>query len=140
MDIKTSGEVDTANNFVFPTDAWNLRARRIFRWFKRNRNRIREIYQREDTYSKFSDRFIFSMPPPEKATEADILVTAEQVLMGLLEWAYHQKDSYGYAMHEYARTILSTVDRMDVAVSESRLQHIVYNYRKEQLKYRNAQI
>jgi len=70
------------------------------------------------------------MPAPEEATREDMLVTAQQVLMGLLEWAYHQKDKYGIPMHDYARIIWTNISREDVSLRRSRLNKIVLLYRR----------
>lgn len=104
---------------------------RIFRWFKKNQTKMLEISPEKDEYSKFSKRFIATLPTPKNATQSDMLVTGEQVLMGLLEWAYHMKDKHGKAMHEYARIILANVDPEAAKLEKSRLSSVLFEFRKK---------
>ena len=104
---------------------------RIFTWYKKNRHQIKRIYQREDAYSKYSLKLTSILPAPETATPEDMVLTAQQVLMGLFEWAYHQKDSHGRKMHEYARVILENIDAETINIERSRLNRVVSEFRDE---------
>jgi hypothetical protein len=104
---------------------------RIFTWYRRNKQQIKEIYAREDTYSAYSAKLVAVLPTPKNATLEDMVVTAQQVLMGLLEWAYHQKDSHGRKMHEYARVILANIDAESVDARKSRLSKVVSEFREQ---------
>lgn len=104
---------------------------RIFAWYKRRKGQIREIYPQEDTYSRYSAKLIALLPDPKNATLEDMVVTAEQVLTGLLEWAYHERDSHGKKMHEYARVILENIDTESINVEKSRLSRTVTEFREQ---------
>lgn len=78
----------------------------ILTWYRSNVQAMKQIYDRRDKYSKLSKRLIGALPDPAEAADDDTKFVAREVLTGLLEWGYHQRDNAGVPMHMYARHIL----------------------------------
>lgn len=60
----------------------------------------------DDDYPARSRRLIKILPKPEQATDLEVRAIFQEVLMGLLEWAYVESDGES-AMNEYASEALS---------------------------------
>ncbi|HUR32527.1 MAG TPA: hypothetical protein VM032_01950 [Vicinamibacterales bacterium] len=71
--------------------------RAIHRWYAANLSQL----DRNDPYSQRSARYIQLMPKAASASADEMSDAFNQVLTGLLEWAYHQSDG-SYKMAAYA--------------------------------------
>jgi len=77
---------------------------RILAWHKKNSGKV-EGKGSEDYRRKYLD-YLNSAPPVEEASRAEMIRMADEVLMGLLEWAFHEKDESGEPLNQYARIIM----------------------------------
>lgn len=77
---------------------------RIYRWHRKNSN----SKQDDSPYTRRYHDLVESLPAPEKASLEDIVFACEEVIAGLMEWAYHEVDEYGIKTAAYAHHILDT--------------------------------
>jgi len=81
--------------------------RRIYDWHKSNgKSQIAEKYPSSSSMGGYVSSYLTllkSLPSPENVTSEDMCVVFNEVLTGLMEWSYREKDFDGVAMHEYAR-------------------------------------
>lgn len=71
-------------------------------WYQLNVDKL----DGDNDYSRRSRKLIKILPKPEQATDLEVRAIFQEVLLGLLEWAYIQSDGER-AMHEYASSALS---------------------------------
>lgn len=84
---------------------------RIYNWHKKNKAKIFEkLADRspDDWYIKCYFELVDSLPPVETSSLNDIALVCMEVIAGLMEWAYHEKDSEGVKISDYAHYILDT--------------------------------
>jgi hypothetical protein len=82
---------------------------RIYAWHKTNRNRIFDKLSNrriDDPYVLCYEELVEVLPRPETATMEDIAFVCREVLSGLMEWAYHERDERGIETAAYAQHIL----------------------------------
>jgi hypothetical protein len=76
---------------------------KILAWHKKNSGKIGDRGS-EDCRVRYLE-YLESAPPPEEASQTDMIRMADEVLMGLFEWAYVQEDEAGVPLNQYARII-----------------------------------
>ena len=84
---------------------------RIYDWHKMNAQRIFDKLSgrpRDDPYIQCYFELVRAMPHPNHATLGDIAFICHEVIAGLMEWAYHERDEYGVKIAAYAHYILDT--------------------------------
>jgi hypothetical protein len=79
---------------ISPVDAYT----KIRTWYQAH---LRNIESRGDDYAKRSTAYIRAMPAPSVVSPQQMQDAFNQVLAGLLEWAYHESDGF-YKMAAYA--------------------------------------
>jgi len=85
--------------------------RRIYNWHTNNKHRIFDKYghrRRDDPYVVCYKRLVNHLPNPEEAAREDIAFVCIEVISGLMEWAYHEKDESGVKTSAYAHYVLGT--------------------------------
>jgi len=85
--------------------------RRIRLWHINNKRRIFEKYgyrKPDDPYVMCYQKLVDHLPDPKEATRADIAFLCIEVISGLMEWAYHEKDENGVKTSAYAHYLLGT--------------------------------
>ncbi len=65
------------------------------------------------------------LPPPEQASPEDAAFVARQIMRGLMEWSYAERDEFGKTMSDYAKQILGTLEQRGVDANHSRLARIL---------------
>lgn len=84
---------------------------RIFNWHKRNKNAVftrLSNRKRDDPYISCYLELIEAMPQPKYVLPEDIAFISREVIAGLMEWAYHEKDEEGVKTAAYAHYVLDT--------------------------------
>lgn len=83
---------------------------KIHKWHINNHEKIFEkfIRTRDTPYIKCYQSLIDALPVPTEATEEDIVLICREVISGLMEWAYHEKDENDIKISEYAHYLLGT--------------------------------
>jgi len=80
---------------------------RIYEWHKKyGKTKVKEIYSRDDAYSKAYLDLVDALPSPDEATQADMDFVFGEVIFMLMEWSYHQEDEYGIKISTYAHFAL----------------------------------
>jgi len=82
---------------------------RIYDWHKKNqRNIFAKLSKRnkEDPYILCYQELMEVLPQPKSVTNEDIAFVCREVISGLMEWAYHEKDAYGVKTAAYAHYVL----------------------------------
>lgn len=83
---------------------------RIYTWHKKNgRKKIIEKENLESSYSKKYLALLDKLPLPKSITREDMDYIFSQVIWGDLEWAYHEKDSFGIKLAAYAHYAINKV-------------------------------
>lgn len=81
---------------------------RIYDWHKKyGKKRVKEKYGRDDAYSRAYLDLIGKLPPPAKATQADMDFIFGEVISMLMEWSYHEEDEHGVKIAAYAHFALN---------------------------------
>jgi len=84
---------------------------RIYNWYTKNKDKILvKLSHRDanDPYILCYYELMKVIPPPTEATEEDVAMICREVIAGLMEWAYHEKDEHGIRVAAYAHYILNT--------------------------------
>ena len=84
---------------------------RIYKWHKKNQNSIfakLSSRKRDDPYIRCYLELIGVLPQPKSVTPKDIAFICREVIAGLMEWAYHEKDESDVKTAAYAHYILDT--------------------------------
>jgi hypothetical protein len=71
---------------------------KIREWYKKN---VDTISSREGDYAQRSARLIRALPSADAVSELEIRAIFQEVISGLLEWAYHEYDGH-FKMASYA--------------------------------------
>lgn len=103
----TSGSSDKALKGLTIIDCY----RRIHDWHTGNNQRIMDKFsyrKPNDPYTICYQRLVTHLPDPEEATREDIVFVCIEVISGLMEWAYHEKDENGIKTSTYAHYVLNT--------------------------------
>src|SRR4030042_1347090 len=79
--------------------------KRIYDWHKMNSDLIYDRLGRKDGYTEAYKQLIIKLPRPDEATKEDILLIANQVRSGLMEWSYHEAGEDGLPMIKRAQNI-----------------------------------
>jgi len=85
--------------------------RRIYNWHTNNKHRVLDKFsyrKRDDPYVLCYQRLVAHLPDPEEATREDVAFVCIEVISGLMEWAYHEKDENGVKTSTYAHYVLGT--------------------------------
>jgi len=81
---------------------------RLREWYSANRalaaSKLRR--SRSDPYVSCFEELVSILPAKHTATPEDIAFVSVEVISGLMEWAYHEKDQDGVKMAAYAHFIL----------------------------------
>lgn len=81
---------------------------RIYNWHKKHgKDRLKEVYKQENSYSKNYLRLLEKLPEPDKASSEDMDFIFSESLTMLMEWAYHEQDEYSIKMAAYAQFALN---------------------------------
>ena len=84
---------------------------RIYNWHKKNHNSIfakLSDRKRDDPYIRCYLELIEVLPQPKNATSDDIAFVCREVIGGLMEWAYHEKDESNVKTAAYAHHVVDT--------------------------------
>jgi hypothetical protein len=76
---------------------------RILAWHKKNSSKIGN--RGSENYRRDYFAYLNSVPDAEEASSSDMKRMSHEVLMGLLEWAFHERDETGVELNQYARVI-----------------------------------
>lgn len=76
--------------------------KRIYQWHKRNGKKKMNEKQLQGTYSKRYLKLLNGLPKPETASKSDMNSVFGEVIWGLMEWAFHEEDTYGIKIAAYA--------------------------------------
>ena len=82
---------------------------RIFNWHRKNNDRIfakLSNRKKDDSYIRCYLELIKALPQPKSVTSEDIAFVCREVMGGLMEWAYHEKDQDGVKTAAYAQYVL----------------------------------
>jgi len=84
--------------------------RRIYDWHTINKNSIlgKLPKKSDDPYVVCYQRLVAHLPDPREAAREDIVFVCIEVISGLMEWAYSEKDEEGIKISTYAHYILGT--------------------------------
>ena len=77
----------------------------IHDWHRKNLRTIHEVVTSEQNNLAYLE-LVRHLPTPSKATEDDIALVCREVIVGLMEWAYHKKDKYNIKTAAYAHFAL----------------------------------
>lgn len=81
---------------------------RIYDWQKKyGKRRVNEKYSRKDAYSKAYLYLVDKLPLPNKAVQEDMDFIFGEVISGLMECSYHEKDKHGIKIAAYAHFALN---------------------------------
>ena len=79
----------------------------VFRWHRlEGPDKIKNQEHRERGMTDYQYaylNFLLDIPSPNAASAEDMRVVFEEVLWGLMEWAYHEKDEHDIEIYRYAR-------------------------------------
>ena len=78
---------------------------RIYDWHRKNLQTVNEAVKDEQSNLAYLE-LVRHLPAPSKATEDDIALVCREVIVGLMEWAYHKKDKYDIKTAAYAHFAL----------------------------------
>lgn len=84
---------------------------KIYNWHVKNNNKIfNKLSNRNknDPYILCYLELIKVIPKPNLASQEDIAFVCREVVAGLMEWAYHEKDEKSVEIADYAQHILDT--------------------------------
>lgn len=84
---------------------------RIFEWHSKNSEKIfnrRKNSNGNDIYTTCYQELLKVLPLPEEVSQEDIVFICVEVLSGLMEWAFHEADSFGIKTAAYAEYILDS--------------------------------
>lgn len=84
---------------------------RIFNWHKKNQKNIftkLATRKNDDPYIRCYLELIKALPQPKSATPDDIAFVCREVIAGLMEWAYHEKDVHNVKTAAYAHYVVDT--------------------------------
>ena len=83
---------------------------RIIGWYKASKDFILKKTGRpkNDSYVECYRALIRAAPARGAVHSADIALVCKEVVTGLMEWAYHEKDSHGVKMAAYAYYVLES--------------------------------
>ena len=85
--------------------------KRIYDWHVKNKNKIfikLPNRSRNDPYILCYLELMKVIPKPNVASIEDIALICREVIAGLMEWAYHEKDENDVKIAAYAHFILDT--------------------------------
>jgi hypothetical protein len=74
-------------------------------WYQSHTAELSRLRPRTDGYIQRTIKFIEALPAPDRIDTLEIRAVFQEVIMGLLEWAYHDSDGK-YKMGEYAKLAL----------------------------------
>lgn len=77
---------------------------RIYAWHKKNSGKFPRSPASEDSRKRYLN-LVRNMPKPKDASPEDIFFVCNEVICGLMEWAYHQEDDFGVKTAAYAHYI-----------------------------------
>ena len=84
---------------------------RIYSWHIKNKQRIHDNLahkKEDDPYIICYQKLVRALPHPAEVTREDVAFVCREVIAGLMEWAYHEKDENGVKMSTYAHYVLGT--------------------------------
>jgi hypothetical protein len=95
-------------------------------WYQSHERELQRLAQRKDDYATRSKRLIDALPPVNGVNDLEIRAVFSEVLMGLLEWAFHDSDGK-YKMSEYAKLALQA-EGSPFQLSEAESQHLMSSW------------
>jgi hypothetical protein len=113
---------------------------RIYNWHKKNKDKIFTKLsgrRKDDPYILCYLELIKIIPEPSIASPEDIVFICEEVITGLMEWAYHEKDEDNVKMAAYAHYILNTFFNGSTKLSRNSKLYPKYKASSCLEKYRN---
>jgi hypothetical protein len=111
--------------------------RRIFEWYKENKNLVLKGRDTADKWTRLSLNIIEKLPEPNLAAEEDIAFVCDQIMRASMEWAYTKRDTHGIQMAAYAIYILNNFfdglsgDRTKNLMQASRLNSELSSLKRE---------
>ena len=109
---------------------------KIVQWHHANKNRIHEKMKPPETpYVRFYFELVNALLSPPSAKPEDIAYVSNEVMTGLMEWAYHESDSQGVKTAAYAQYILNnffdgSLSKMQTMAKKSTLYSVRERYEK----------
>jgi len=82
---------------------------RIYNWHGKNQHKIFNKLsgrKKEDPYIRCYQELIRVLPSPKSVSLDDISFICREVIGGLMEWAYHEKDKHDVKTAAYAQYVL----------------------------------
>jgi hypothetical protein len=95
-------------------------------WYQSHERELERLAPRKDDYAARSKRLIDALPPLNRVNDLEIRAVFNEVLMGLLEWGFHDSDGK-YKMSEYAKLALRS-EGLPSYLSEAESQHLVTSW------------
>jgi hypothetical protein len=77
---------------------------RIYNWHKTNSDNSPHIPFNENSRNHYLN-LVQNLPKPKDAKTEDIFFICNEVICGVMEWAYHQEDDFGVKTAAYAHYI-----------------------------------
>ena len=82
---------------------------RIYDWHRKNQDKIfikLSNRKKEDPYIRCYQELMGVLPQPKSVTLEDTALVCREVVGGLMEWAYHEKDEHDVKTAAYAQYVL----------------------------------
>ncbi len=98
-------------------------------------NLVKTLAKERSKYSDLSkgyraalEDFVERIPMPKDASPEDMAFVAQEILIGLLSWAYHEQTETKTPLHRYARFIAKEARKIGIDWSKSMLDPIKEAY------------